>query len=152
MIEMIADLGVWAWFIAGLILLIGELFLPGLFLIWFGIAAVVIGGLTLLPFTDVSWWPWQAQMIAFAALSLLLVLLSQKLFPRRKGDDAASAMNTPLKRLHDRTGVLEEPIVNGRGRLRLGDTFWRVQGLDMDPGTNVRVTGDNGDVLLVEKA
>ncbi|TIU25428.1 MAG: NfeD family protein, partial [Mesorhizobium sp.] len=39
-----------------------------------------------------------------------------------------------------RTATLSEPIQNGRGRIRLGDTLWRVSGPDLPAGTQVRVT------------
>lgn len=152
MVEWLADLGVWAWFLLGLVLLIGEVLLPGIFLLWFGLAALVVGGLTVLPFTDVSWWPWQAQMVAFGVLSLIFVLLGMRLFPNRRDGDAASEMNAPLRRLHGREGVLAVPIETGSGRIKLGDTLWRVKGPDLPSGTKVRVVGDDGDSLMVEPA
>jgi membrane protein implicated in regulation of membrane protease activity len=35
--------------------------------------------------------------------------------------------------------TLAEPIKNGRGRIKLGDTLWRVSGPDLPAGTQVRV-------------
>ena len=40
--QWLADLGPWSWFIIGLLLMLAELILPGVFLIWFGISALVI--------------------------------------------------------------------------------------------------------------
>ncbi|MEL7273726.1 MAG: NfeD family protein [Pseudomonadota bacterium] len=150
--QWLADLGVWSWFLLGLLLLIGEIVLPGIFLLWFGLAALVVGGLTLLPFTDVAWWPWQAQMVAFGVLSLIFVLMSQRLFPNRQTNDAAAKMNAPLKRFHGREGVLAAAIESGTGRVKLGDTVWRVKGADLPVGSRVKVVGDDGDSLLVESA
>ena len=48
--------------------------------------------------------------------------------------------------------ALEEPIVNGRGKARIGDTVWLVEGADAPVGTQVRVTAAQGAVLLVERA
>ena len=45
--------------------------------------------------------------------------------------------------------MLEEPIVSGVGRVRLGDTTWRVQGPDLPAGTAVRIAASNGGVLTV---
>lgn len=49
-----------------------------------------------------------------------------------------------------RVVVLGEPIVAGRGRVRLGDTFWMVEGEDAPAGTRVRIVGRRSSVLLVE--
>lgn len=149
--DLVSQLGPWSWFIGGLILLIGEIFIPGLFLIWFGIAALVIGSLTLMPFTDVSWWPWQAQVVAFGVLSLVLVVLSRNIFAKDASEDEASRMNDPLGRFIGREAVLHEPIENGVGRVKLGDTIWRVQGPDLPKGAHIKVTGKNAGVLIVEE-
>ena len=47
---------------------------------------------------------------------------------------------------------LECAIVNGRGRARVDDGSWAVEGPDLPEGADVRVVGVNGVVLRVEKA
>lgn len=148
--QILNELGPWSWFIAGLLLLLGEVLLPGVFLVWFGIAAITIGTLTLAPFTDVSWWPWQVQLVAFGILSLLLVLIGRKIFPTDRTDDAASGINDPLGKFVGRETTLLEPIVDGYGRVKLGDTLWRVRGHDLPTGAHVRVIGADDGTLLVE--
>lgn len=148
--QWVSDLGVWSWFILGLILLVGEVVLPGIFLFWFGVAALTIGSLTLLPFTDVAWWPWQVQLAAFGVLSLVLVLIGSKLFPSNRKDDPAAKINAPLSKFKGREAVLMDPIENGMGRVKLGDTIWRVKGADAPAGTRIRVTGTDESMLVVE--
>ena len=48
--------------------------------------------------------------------------------------------------------VLETPIENGYGKVRVGDTVWRVEGSDASAGRRVRVTATDGVVLVVELA
>lgn len=48
------------------------------------------------------------------------------------------------------TLTVVEPIVDGRGKVRLGDTLWPAQGPDCVAGTRVRVTGTAGTLLVVE--
>jgi membrane protein implicated in regulation of membrane protease activity len=48
--------------------------------------------------------------------------------------------------------VLEAPIENGFGKVRVGDSLWRVKGNDAASGARVRVTGVDGVVLVVEPA
>ena len=148
--QMFNELGPWSWFIVGLLLLIGEILIPGVLLIWFGSAALVIGTLTLAPFTDVSWWPWQAQVVAFGVLSLVFVMVGNKLFPTNTANDEASNINDPLGRFLGSEASLDEPIENGVGRVKLGDTMWRVRGNDLPAGAKIRVTGSDGSSLLVE--
>jgi membrane-bound ClpP family serine protease len=46
-IATVASLGPWAWIIAGAILLALELVMPGAFMMWFGIAATLVGAVRL---------------------------------------------------------------------------------------------------------
>ena len=150
--QTLADLGPWSWFIIGLILLVGEVLLPGVFLIWFGLSALVIGTLTLVSFTDVAWWPWQAQLVAFGVLALVLAMVGRRLFPTDTDNDDASKINDPLGRLTGSEASLVEAIENGQGRVELGDTTWRVRSpIDIPTGTRVRVVGNQDGALMVEK-
>ena len=152
-IQTLSDLGPWSWFIVGLILLVGEVILPGVFLIWFGLSALVIGTLTLVSFTDVAWWPWQAQLVAFGVLALVLALVGRELFPADAKNDDASKINDPLGRLTGSEASLSEAIVNGKGRVKLGDTTWRVRSAnDMPAGARVRVVGNEDGALVVVEA
>ena len=45
--------------------------------------------------------------------------------------------------------MLIEPIVQGSGKAKLGDGFWKVCGPDLPAGARVRVTGVNGTILTV---
>ena len=149
--QWLADLGPWSWFIIGLLLMLAELILPGVFLIWFGISALVIGTLTLISFTDVSWWPWQAQIVTFAVLSLVLALVGRKLFPSDTKNDAAARINDPLSRHVGSEATLEQAIENGTGRIKLGDTIWRARcASDLPKGAKVKVIGHSEGVLQVE--
>ncbi|MCB1922411.1 MAG: NfeD family protein, partial [Gammaproteobacteria bacterium] len=51
-----------------------------------------------------------------------------------------------------RVFVLETPIENGFGKVRVGDSLWRVEGPDAAAGSRVRVTSADGVVLVVEIA
>jgi hypothetical protein len=47
---------------------------------------------------------------------------------------------------------LTEPIINGRGRIRINDTMWRVKGPDLPTGTEVRVVAFDPVSLEIEVA
>jgi len=48
--------------------------------------------------------------------------------------------------------VLETAIVNGRGKARVGDGQWLVEGPDLPSGTTVEVIGVEGTALKVRAA
>jgi len=47
--------------------------------------------------------------------------------------------------------VLEAPINNGTGSVRLGNRQWKVRGPDLPAGVRVRVTGVDGTILLIDR-
>jgi hypothetical protein len=48
--------------------------------------------------------------------------------------------------------MLDEPIVNGRGALKIGDSIWHITGPDLAAGRKVVVTGAEGVTLTVTEA
>lgn len=147
--ETMAGLGGWSWIILGLVLLVGEILLPGVFLIWFGSAALVVGLATLVLPAGSVFWGWQIQVVAFGILSLGFALVGIRLFPSTSPSDAASRMNAPLDRFTGRHAILIEPIIGGAGRVKLGDTTWRVTGPDLPAGSEVEVVGSREGALVV---
>jgi membrane protein implicated in regulation of membrane protease activity len=80
-------------------------------------------------------------------------MAGRKVFPATGTDDTDQPLlNQRERQLVGRTATLEEPIVEGRGRIRLGDTLWRVSGPDLPAGTRVRVTAAADGELSVEPA
>ena len=144
-----AELGPWAWWVLGIVLLILEVLLPGVFLVWIGIAAIVTGALSLLLWEQ-AFWTWQVQWLVFAVLSLVAALIGRRIVSARGETSDQPHLNQRGQSLVGRTATLEQPISEGRGRIRLDDTMWSVQGPDLPVGTRVRVTASNGRDLTVE--
>ena len=140
----IESLGPWVWFVLGAAFLSVEIIAPGTFLLWVGIAAVAVGLLTFA--VDLSW---QTQLLAFALLSPISVLVWWKL-AHNKSQTEPSTLNRRAARNIGRELVLEEPIVNGQGRIRIDDTFWRIQGPDCPSNTKVRIIASQSALLIVE--
>jgi membrane protein implicated in regulation of membrane protease activity len=146
-VDFIRQLGPWAWIIAGLALLAFELIAPGNVFVWFGLAALVTGGLALL--TDFTW---QVDFLVFAVLSLVLVIAGRRYFARAEAPSEQPFLNQRAEGLVGRTYPLAEPIVSGHGRIRIDDTTWRITGPDLPSGTKIRVVSADGAVLGVTKA
>jgi membrane protein implicated in regulation of membrane protease activity len=135
-----AELGPWNWMVLGFILLVLEIAVPGVFLLWIGIAALIIGAVSL-ALWDASFWIWQVQVVAFLALSLVSAYVGKQIVGRRQDQSDQPLLNRRGEQMIGRTATLVEPIREGRGRIQLGDTLWRVSGPDLPAGTRVRVTG-----------
>lgn len=151
MIERIVmELGAWNWMALGLVLLGLEIVVPGIFLLWIGIAAIIVGALTLM-IGDVAMWSWQLQIVLFLILSLVSAYIGKKVMAKSEGVSDEPFLNQRAEQLVGRTATLAEPIAEGRGRIKLGDTQWRVSGPDLPVGAKVKVVSTDGSELSVEK-
>lgn len=139
----------WLWIILGILLCAGEIFAPGVFLIWIGLAAIATGVVVLVVPMSATW-----SLIVFALLSMVAVLIVWKLYGSQnpEADSDQPFLNRRTDALIGRTFVLSRPIAGGEGVIRINDANWRVRGPDMPAGTRVRVTGvQDATVLLVEQ-
>ena len=149
--SIVAELGPWNWMLLGFILLCLEIFAPGVFLLWIGIAALIVGSASLLLW-DAAFWTWQVQVLIFLVLSLASAYVGKKLVRDRETASDQPLLNNRGAQMIGRTATLAEPIKEGRGRIKLGDTTWRVSGPDLPAGAQVRVIGaaDTDLELVVE--
>jgi membrane protein implicated in regulation of membrane protease activity len=138
----------WVWLTAGILVAAAEVLAPGVYLLWIGIAAVAVG-LALLLGAALSL---THQLLLFAALAVALALLGQLLYVRWRGGEAAPGLNRRAEQLIGSEAALDEPIENGVGRIRLGDTVWRVRGPDLPAGEKVHVVAVEGTLLKVRHA
>jgi hypothetical protein len=147
MIDLITSLGNWSWLISGLVLVGIELLAPGVFMLWLGLAALLVG---LLSF--VIHWSWQAQFLTFAVFALAAVPVWRRIGRPRSYATDQPFLNRRADALVGRVFTLERPIVDGSGTVRIGDSVWRVAGCDAPAGTRVRVVATDGGSLRVEVA
>ncbi|MFM5894445.1 MAG: NfeD family protein [Novosphingobium sp.] len=135
----------WAWLALGLVLAVGEMTIPGVFLIWMAGAAVITGLITwLLPIS------FALQVVLFAVLSVAAVLIGRNWLRANPIVAADPMMNDRGARAIGETVVVTQVIEGGEGRVKLGDSEWIAKGPDAEPGTRMRVASHNGSVLMVE--
>lgn len=144
--DYILNLGPWNWLVLSVALFVLETLIPGVHFVWFGVAATVVGVLALS--IDIAW---EWQLVLFG-----LIALSSVLFFRRYARPSTAPSDQPDLNLRGNQNVgrvvtVEEAIEGGRGRARLGDSLWSVEGPDMAAGTQAKVVGTNGTVLVVEE-
>jgi len=146
---MLETLLYWHWIVLGIVLIILEMLLPGFVLMWFGAGALLVGSL-LYVLPDISW---QWQFLIFSAFSILSLVGWRKWSKNHVQDDPDSGvLNQRGKALVGRKTLLVEAIVNGVGRVQVDDTFWRVNGDDLDQGKLVLIVDVEGATLKVEAA
>lgn len=145
----ILGLGDWLWFIVALVLFLFELLLPGFFLIWFGVAALIVG--------LVSWvvpiaWQFQIMLMGVTVLALLFIA------KRYRKDLLPDSQQE--RRLHRRgtqylgkVYVLDKDTRNRIGRIHIGDGSWKVQtDEDYPADTRVRLEEIKGNTFIAKKA
>ncbi|NNU62010.1 NfeD family protein [Ochrobactrum soli] len=150
-IEFLSELGIWSWLVLGLVLLILEILAPGIFFIWFGLAALVTGGVAFL-LSSTSAFGWQVQLVVFLVLAVVFALAGRRFFGSKSENLDEPLLNRRGEQLVGQRTTLTEPIINGRGRIRINDTTWRVKGPDLPAGTEVRVVAFDAVTLEIEVA
>ena len=138
------------WAAVALLLFAAEALAPGAFMLWMGFAAAAV----FLAVLFVPGIPLLAQVAAFVVLSFASIQVYRK-FVRGRGRERESDRPTLNRRAWQHIGrvvPLEQPIVASRGRIKIGDAFWIVEGPDLPAGTSVKVTGTDGVILQVEPA
>ena len=149
--ETIRNLGPWNWWILALVLMGLEILAPGTFFLWFGISAFVIGTISLAVGSETGFWIWQTQVVGFVVLSFIAALFGRKFMNERGWNTSDNpTLNARAAQMVGRIGVLNEPIAGGQGRVKIGDTTWRVSGPELPAGVQVKVVSEHSGLLVVE--
>lgn len=139
----------WYWWALAAVLLVFEMMLPGIVFLFLALGAVAVGAFMLV----VSDLGLELQLFVFAIVSVAsAVVLRPTLKRLQQGRPQDATINARGDSLVGKTIVLDAPILNGRGRVTVGDGSWSVTGPDMVAGSKVRVAAVNGTELRVEPA
>ncbi|MGB7407499.1 MAG: NfeD family protein [Pontixanthobacter sp.] len=135
----------WLWIAAGLALGTLELMVPGVYLIWLAVAALITGALTFVLDLGVA-----VSVVNFVFLSLIAVYSAKRFLRDRPIVSADPTLNNMGGRLMGETVVVTQAIDGGEGRVKLGDSEWIARGPDTPIGVRMRVAGIKGPILTVE--
>jgi inner membrane protein len=138
----------WHWWALGGLLVIVEAFAPGFMFLWFGVAAGLVGLLLVI-------WPelgLSFQLLMYAGLLILCAFGWRWLQRVRPVVTDHPELNRRGAQYVGRRFRLVAPIVNGRGRIEVGDSSWAVAGPELPAGQIVEVTAVDGVVLQVRPA
>jgi len=141
------SLGYWNWFIAAVVLFLIEIVAPGSFMMWLGLAALLVGLISL-----VVDWSWQAQLIAFAVFAVAAIPAWRHFARKVEPPVDRPFLNRRAEGYVGRVFTLDKPIIDGVGTIRIDDTVWRVSGPDCPAGSRVKISRAEGADLKVEAA
>ncbi|MCK4744058.1 MAG: NfeD family protein [Sulfuriflexus sp.] len=145
--ELFMELNSWHWGIIAVLLIVLEMFAPGAFMIWFGVAAAVVS-IVMAIFPSITW---ETQFMIFAVLSVGSIYGWRVYVHKHPPTTDQPTLNQRGEHYVGRVFTLEEPVVNGLGKIKVDDSTWKIEGVDCDSGAQVRVTGVDGVVLKVEQ-
>ena len=141
----------WGWVVLAGMLGLAEMHVPGAYLIWMALGAALTGavdaafGLSL-----------EGQLGTFAAASAASCAGGYFVYRElhRRQQSGISTDEIPLNErglsMVGARGTVCEAILNGRGKVRLGDGVWLATGPDLAEGTPVAVTAVQGTRLFVQ--
>jgi membrane protein implicated in regulation of membrane protease activity len=146
MMDWLADIEPhWIWLTFGVLLAGFEMLLPGYYMIWLALAAIITGVLAGLTGMGPA-----VQVVSFVVLALITVYSARRFLSDNPIASADPLLNRRGARMVGQTAQVVQPIAHGSGRVRVGDGEWNAKGADVAAGEWVRITGCEGVTLVVE--
>lgn len=143
MLELLEGLEFWHWLVLGVGLAIIEVFAPGAFFLWLGISAGIVGILLWL----IPGLSWELQVLFFAILAIASVVIARRYLKAHPLETDLPNLNQRGHQYVGRVFTLEEPVINGQGKIQVDDSTWKISCDDCDIGTKVIIDGVDGVVL-----
>lgn len=142
----------WHWIVAGIALMLAEIFIGSFFILWFGAAAVVTGlAVALIPSLNPV-----IQVVTWGILSTALAVLWFKYFKPLSKDRTKAGLSKEA--LQGEIGqVIDAPSGDSKGTIRfpaplLGNDEWLIISEDsLVIGDRVSVIDLSGNALIVKK-
>lgn len=145
--ELLLPLTAYHWLVLGLLLIVLEVFGFAGFMIGAAFASVIVGVSMFI--IDIHW---HEQLSMFAFLSVIFTVVYWKFFKSYNENVSDNELlNNRAAQFVGNTYKLETAIENGFGKIKIGDTLWKVRSdIDMDVNNQVEVIGVDGMTLLVK--
>lgn len=137
------------WVIIGLVLSLLELIVPGVYLIWFGLAAFVVS-------TAVYFIPLEftTQLIIFAVISGIFAVIGAAVyryaFNKVQVPEEYRNLNNPAAQLVGQLVTVAEDAADNRTKVKIGDTYWLAScQKPFKKGDTVKVIGVRDNLILI---
>ena len=145
------ELTFWHWMVLGVALVIIELLMPGIWFLWLGLGALTTGLIVLFS----AEMTWEYQIVIFCGFSVASIIVGRLVVRHGKQSEDHPMLNRRAQKYVGQVFTLTEATENGNGRVRIGDSVWRVRLVaatqELPADTKVRVTGVDGATLQVEQ-
>lgn len=140
----------WLWVVIGVVLVLTELAITSFYVLWFGIAALVVAGVSWIsPEIELA-----SQLGIWASASVAMTVLWFRLFPKKDKTLAVTSGE-----FIGEVGILVsaiEPFQNGKVRFQrpiIGSDEWTcISNSPIPAGGRVRVVSIEGNILKISKA
>lgn len=140
----------WAWLaLACFFLAVEVLAVPSGLFLCLGTAAGIVAAVTYF-FPELSWM-WSVSLFSF--ITVIAGYGWWQFFRKRmlRKPEEGETLNAKTQQLIGYRAVLTEPVIAGKGRIRVNDSAWPVQAdVDYPAGTKVEVTAVNGITLKIK--
>ena len=91
-----------------------------------------------------------AQLTLFALYAVVAVMIGRRAYASASTESTDPLLNDRSARLVGKSVTVIEAVDEHAGRVRVGDSEWSARGGPGRPGERVRITGVDGNCLLVE--
>lgn len=137
---------VFYWWTLAVSLLGIEILAPGFFFLWLSLSGFIVGlMLLIIPTTSIA-----IQLLVFALLSIVSIFIWRRFGIQNKPETDHPLLNKRGAQYIGRSFSLYESIENGRGKIKVDDSIWVVQGEDCSLGTKVEVIAVSGTLFEVK--
>jgi membrane protein implicated in regulation of membrane protease activity len=135
----------WVWIMLAGVLALAEMGVPSAYLMWIALGAAVTAvvdawfGLLL-----------EGQLAVFAVATSISCIIGYFVYGSMQPDQRTEEpLNEPHRAMLGARGTVCEAFLNGRGKVRIGDTVWLANGPELTEGALVVVSGVHGTRLVV---
>ena len=135
----------WAWVILAAVLGLAEMHVPGAYLVWIALGAAITSAVHGLFGVSI-----EGQLGCFALASAISCGGGYFAYREWHRGPREVPLNQRSLALLGARGMVCETFINGRGKVRLGDSVWLASGPDFAEGAPVVVTAVHGTRLVVE--
>ena len=137
------------WLIWGLVLSILELMVPGTYLIWFGLAALLMSLLTFFIPMSLS-----VQIVWFAIFSAIFAFIGwyayRYIFKKVKAPREYQNLNDSAQQYIGRTVTLTEDVKDNQTKVQIGDSYWLAYSeKPLKKGATAKVKAVKDSLILV---
>ena len=137
----------WVWAILAAVLGLAELHAPGSYLIWIALGAGITAAI------NVGWnFSISGQIGTFTVASAISCVAGYFVYRRLNHPKENVPLNQRDLRMIGARGVVCQSIVNGQGKVRLGDSVWLAEGPNLSEGAPIIVKSVRGTLVIVDAA